>query len=196
MIRPATQGEHITGKPKGENEKRKSHSSFQTDLNTHLLCKVCKIYEPMYADEKYQAKKWKHNSDIVGLGIENSDLFGLFSRSHNSKGGRECLTRCQQQCALKNGFIVMCPARKKCTFFIFAFSQECINCGFTLALVLKKTYKSVHYMTAKLTHGLLMLHMVHIWLRLAYKFARYAKYFYVNKIPLRRNGHQIRKKWG
>ena len=64
-IRPGTQGEHITGKPKGENEKRKSHSSFQTNLNTHLLCKVCKIYEPMYADEKYQAKKWKHNSDIV-----------------------------------------------------------------------------------------------------------------------------------
>ena len=57
VIRPPTQGEHITGKPKGENEKRKSHSSFQTDLNTHLLCKVCKIYEPMYADEKYQAKK-------------------------------------------------------------------------------------------------------------------------------------------
>ena len=50
-----------------------------------------------------------------------------------------------------------------------------------------------YIMTAKLTHGLLMLHMVHIWLRLAYKFARYAKYFYVNKIPLRRNGHQIRK---
>lgn len=114
-IRPGTQGEHITGKPKGENEKRKSHSSFQTDLNTHLLCKVCKIYEPMYADEKYQAKKWKHNSDIVH-GIEIPELFSLFSPSHNSKGGRRMSDQMSTRMRFKKWVHCDVPCKKEMHF--------------------------------------------------------------------------------
>ena len=89
------------------------------------------------------------------------------------------------------------PCKKEMHFpYICIFTRVHKLWFYSCVGVEKKTCKSVHYMTAKLTHGLLMLHMVHIWLRWAYKFARYAKYFYVNKIPLRRNGHQIRKNEG